>query len=186
LVCSACATAAAATRCDSSTWRAISAADDTISSVQEAADCTLADDCSEAVANAQPGLTLVRINSLDEALAALDRIEKTAGGDPYLDVLRAQACFAFGRRPEGKKALERFLEFGPSYKEGYVVGVDAALRAKDWGEMVRLIRLSRAKADLPWGAVDVVPEMAEFRRSAEYKKWKREEAVRNGLAGERF
>jgi tetratricopeptide (TPR) repeat protein len=129
---------------------------------------------------------LVRKREADGALAALDRIEKSAGGDPYLDVLRAQACFQFGRWPQGKKALERFLEFGPTYKEGYVVGVDAALRVKDWGEVVRLIRLSRAKADMPWGGVDVVPAMAEFRKSAEYKQWKREEAIRNGVAGERF
>jgi PDZ domain-containing protein len=40
------------------------------------------DNCSEAVANAQPGLTLVRISSLDEALAALSAIRR--GAEPSL------------------------------------------------------------------------------------------------------
>src|SRR5262249_54791226 len=50
LVWLACATAEAATRCDSPACRLISATDDTSWSQAAAADCTLAEDCSDAAA----------------------------------------------------------------------------------------------------------------------------------------
>jgi hypothetical protein len=141
---------------------------------------------------ADPSVDFVTLDSLlsrhrtQEALAAVDRIDKQVGGDGYLDLIRAHANFDAGRRAQGKRDLERFLAFGPSMKEGYLVGVDAALKARDWGEVVRLIKMSRGKAGLPWGGIDSMPEMAEFRRSAEFRQFKREEAVRNGLAGEGY
>jgi tetratricopeptide (TPR) repeat protein len=121
----------------------------------------------------------------EQILAAIDRIDKQLGGDPYLDLLRARANFDAGRRAQGKRDLERFLAFAPSMAEGYCVGIDWGLRARDWAAVVRMIKMGQANTNLPLSQFDYAPAMAEFLRTAEYRQWRHEEAVRNGLAGER-
>jgi predicted Zn-dependent protease len=67
----------------------------------------------------------------DEALQAVDRIDRSLGGDPYLDVMRANMLLAKGDVDGAYRFATRAVEREPSLSEAQLVLDDIAKRRSE-------------------------------------------------------
>ena len=106
-----------------------------------------------------------------KALASVDRLDKRVGGDPYLDVTRADLHIAAGDHAKGRECAARALKKDPGLDDALWSLVTVSLHGKDFKETVRLLR----RLEKDFGAapeVESIPLYAEFTKSPEYAEWK--------------
>jgi len=124
-----------------------------------------------------PSLDLVLIDhyfnarQFDEALRIVDRIDRSVGGDPYLDFMRANVLYAGGRRSEARAAARRAVEREPGLEDPYWTLVTISLDEKDFGETARLLDEIETELGLVVGDLKLIPEYSEFLESDAYDAW---------------
>jgi hypothetical protein len=107
-----------------------------------------------------------------KALAAIDNVEKTVGGDPYLDVVRASAHLEAKDAAAARKAALRALEAEPMLQAAYWRLVSASLLEKNFDETVRRLREIEDRFQI--GTFDLqAEEYDEFVKSPQYEAWAR-------------
>ena len=126
-----------------------------------------------------PGLHLMLIDyhfyrkEFAEALACVDALDESVGGDPYLDSMRANLHHSAGRPAETKEAALRVIEAMPTLANPHWLLVQLALEAKEFSEVAHLLAILEERCDQR-----IIPEKmqasglyAEFVKSPEYAKW---------------
>ena len=122
-----------------------------------------------------PGLDLMSIDSFllkekyDETLAAIDRVDKAVGGDPYLDVLRANVNLQRGDVEKAQTFAVRACDREPLLLGGWWSRVSVSLARKDFKETARLLAHIRDEMGVELADLKTVPEYAEFVQSDAYK-----------------
>ena len=107
----------------------------------------------------------------DRALAAVDRLEKAVGGDPYLDVIRAGIHLAQGDAGAARRLARQAVDGDGTLPDGYWALVNVSLADKRFDETARLLDLLREQFQLEFGDLTQIPEYAEFVQSPEYRQW---------------
>lgn len=107
----------------------------------------------------------------DLAFKAIDRFEKTIGGEAYIDQIRA---FMYYRREDYTKArthARKALEADPRIIRAYYVLFDCALFEKNYAEVSRL--LDELNKNLPDNNLNLEQEsnFKDFLQSQEYRDW---------------
>ncbi len=105
-----------------------------------------------------------------DALAAIDRLDASVGGDPYLDVLRANIHIKKGDLARAREAGLRAAQREPTLAAAYWSLVSISLAQKDYAETVRLLTQIRALG-VQLADLSTIPEYAGFVDSIEYRKW---------------
>jgi tetratricopeptide (TPR) repeat protein len=107
----------------------------------------------------------------DDALGAVDRLDASVGGDPYLDVLRANIHIKAGSLDRAHEAASRAAQQEPTLVPAYWSLISIALARKDDAETVRLLTHLRDRMGVQLADLSTIPEYAGFVESMEYRKW---------------
>ncbi len=108
-----------------------------------------------------------------EAIACLDRVDTSVGGDPYLGVLRGNVHLLAGDPVRARISAARAAKEEPTLEEAHWVLVTCSLAEKDFDETARLLIHLRDAMHVEFSDLAEVPEYAEFVKSPAYAKWVR-------------
>jgi predicted Zn-dependent protease len=107
----------------------------------------------------------------DKSLAAIDRLDKAVGGDPYLDVMRGNILFGKGDADAAKRMGARAVKADPSLYAGHDLLLSIALKQNDHPETARRLAIFQDRFNMDFGDLSGAEGMAAFRQSPEYKAW---------------
>ncbi len=126
-----------------------------------------------------PGLDLMSIDSYllkekyDDALSAIDRVDKAVGGDPYLDVLRSNINLQRGDLEKAQVHAVSACDREPLLLGGWWSRVSVSLARKDFPETARLLTHIRDEMGVELSDLSTIPEYAEFVKSDAYRTFVR-------------
>lgn len=124
-----------------------------------------------------PGLDLVTFDGFllrkqfAETLACLDRLDRSVGGDPYLQVLRGFVHQQEGKRALAKESYRKAIEEEATLRVAYWNLIALSLEDEDFAETARLLAVLEDEVGLEMGDLESIPEYAGFIKSDEYRKW---------------
>lgn len=107
------------------------------------------------------------------ALASIDRLDRSLGGDPYLSVLRAGMLLRQGNPASARKAALGAIGAEPDLVDGYWTMVTISLEEKAFDDTLKWLKVLRDRFDLAFQDLTTVPEYAEFVRSPQYQAWRK-------------
>jgi hypothetical protein len=124
-----------------------------------------------------PALDFLSIDALlvvkryEEARKAIDILDKRLGGDPYLEVLRANSYIEEGKLDLAKARAAAAIEKEKTLSEPYWTMVTISLKEKKYADTVKW--LTRIEKDLEEEVQDLTKEedYAGFVKSPEYAAW---------------
>jgi hypothetical protein len=107
-----------------------------------------------------------------KALAAIDRLENSVGGDPYLSVIRARILVEEGKPDDAAKMAQKAVEAEPSLPDTHFCRLQVANGQKKYADMVKYLREYKDMFDDALEEIDSEPEFAGFAGSSEYKEYR--------------
>lgn len=107
----------------------------------------------------------------DQALECINRLDTAIGGDPYLNIHRAQLMVERGELDEARKLCESSIETAPDEEDLYWVVVTITLRQKKFADTVTWLNRLQSEFELELSDLQSVPEYSEFVESPEYSAW---------------
>lgn len=109
--------------------------------------------------------------NLDEAMKCVDRLDKSVGGDPYLNYVRASFAFDRGDRTEARRLAKRVVEEEPTFKESYYFLIGLSLEDQKHDETLEWLKKVREKLSLTFENLTTVKEYEHFVKSPQYQEW---------------
>jgi len=125
----------------------------------------------------EPALDLALMDILteqkkfEEAFAAIARIEKSLGGDPYLHVLRAGVLLKQDKFAEAKAWAQKTVEAEPTLVDGPIALLTISLLEKNHAETARLLAALETEFTLTMGDLTKAQQYEHFVKSKEYAAW---------------
>jgi len=110
----------------------------------------------------------------DKTLTAIDRVDQSLGGDPYLNILRANALTAQMNFPEARRVLELAMQADPDAVEPLSTLVDVALAQHDFDAVLMALKRLQDEHQYQFDNLSAVAEFAEFVKSPQYQEWLRQ------------
>jgi len=104
---------------------------------------------------------------------AVDRIDRIVGGDPYLGILRANACIEQQDYAQARKHLTKTVNADPDLVDAWWSLVLVSLRERQFQETTRLLDRIAEEFGIDLGELPQNEEYSAFRKSAEYKAWRK-------------
>ncbi len=130
----------------------------------------------------RPGAELAAFEGLlahkhfEEALLAIERIDRRVGGDPYLDVLRARVHLAANDPQAARTAAEAARQAEPLLSLPYLTLLELSLQEDNHQQTRLLLQSLQEKTEISFSNITENPRFATFAASAEYQKWKQAQA----------
>jgi tetratricopeptide (TPR) repeat protein len=111
-----------------------------------------------------------------EMFAALDRLDKSVGGDPYLTVLRGSALTEMGKLGEARATIEKAIEAEPTLEQAYWGRLLVSLKEKKPADTLTWLKKMKQSTGAAIDAESIAnnAEFAEFVKSpqfAQFKTW---------------
>jgi len=110
-------------------------------------------------------------NKHSDAIAAVDRIDKRIGGDPFLDVMRGTITMTAGKPAEAKAFAQSALKREPGLYAASDLLLSLAVQQKDHAETARLLTVFEKEHGLDFGDLNAAEGYEAFVQSPEYKQW---------------
>jgi predicted Zn-dependent protease len=110
----------------------------------------------------------------DPALECINRLDTAVGGDPYLNIHRAQIMVERGELDEARKLCETAIETSPDEVDLHWVVVTVTLHQKKFADTVTWLNRLESEFNLEMSNLQNVPEYSEFVQSPEYSAWMEE------------
>ncbi len=138
------------------------------------------DDALQAVRSAIPGdpcLDFILVDyysahhQYEELRAAIDRLDRRIGGDPYQDARRAVSYMQEKRYRLARKYAQKAINAEDTLLLGYCVLLQTALAERDFDEARRLLTVMEEKSLMRFSDLTTVPAYAEFVKSPQYQTW---------------
>ncbi|WP_169979718.1 tetratricopeptide repeat protein [Tautonia rosea] len=107
----------------------------------------------------------------DEALAAINRLDQSIGGDAYLHVLRSNIHLERDDHAAAKSAISQAIDEEPWLIEAYWSLLGLSLSEEDFEETARLLDLIAENFEIEFNDLSEVPEYAGFVASPQYAEW---------------
>jgi hypothetical protein len=114
---------------------------------------------------------LTNEKKVDEALAAINRIDALVGGDYYLDLYRGAAFREAGRIDEAEQMFLRAAQNPAALVDCYWHLVDLALKNKQHDKTLQYLQTIEQRYQLPFADLTSLPDYAEFVKSPQYQEW---------------
>jgi tetratricopeptide (TPR) repeat protein len=105
------------------------------------------------------------------ARKCIDRVDAVTGGDPYLDLYRANSYLAEDDFKAAQQAIERLIKQEPDLIHAYWVAVTISLKSEHYAETARLLTIVQRRFNLTIKDLLTVSEYAGFVKSPEYQTW---------------
>ena len=106
-----------------------------------------------------------------QAVATIDQLDKSVGGDPYLNVVRASVSAASGDLTKAMQQVKRAVEQEPTLLPAYFAAVGISMKAENYDETLTLLKALDQKFSMKFNDLKTVPEYAGFVKSAQYPQW---------------
>ena len=106
-----------------------------------------------------------------EALQALDALEKSVGGDPFLGITRAGIHVASMDYEKARTALDKAIGEDPGLEDAYWTHVTISLQTSDYNQTLHWLKKIEERFEVDWNQTLNNPAYAEFRRSPQYQQW---------------
>ncbi len=125
----------------------------------------------------EPNLDLILIDAYsahklyDRALAAIDGLDRTLGGDPYLDAVRGITYLGKGDLAAAKRCAQKSVAAEPDLPAAYLCRLAIALKEKDFARTSTLLTMIRDKFPKWMPALKSDPDFAEYVKSPQYRSW---------------
>ncbi len=107
----------------------------------------------------------------DEARASVDRLDKAVGGDPYLNVFRANISLREGELETARELATKVIDADEALVGAYWTLVSVSLREKDFDETNRLLNAIDEKFQVEFFDLKQLPDYAEYVKSPQYQQW---------------
>jgi tetratricopeptide (TPR) repeat protein len=126
-----------------------------------------------------PALALISVDGLvmrgeyAEALAAVDRLDRIVGGDPYLDVVRSDICLGMGVPEKASAFARRAIRREPLLEEAHWAVVSVELERGDFAGVARALTEMEENLGFRVEGLEEDEAFAEFVSSQEYRDWLR-------------
>jgi tetratricopeptide (TPR) repeat protein len=134
-------------------------------------------DALQTAFSADPSVSIVLMVSLTdsrrfaEALAAVDALEKTVGGDAYLEFKRSEILFIAEDYEKAKEAAMRAIRAEKTLAEPYNMMVRISVRKKQFSDAARWLTSLERDAGVQLSDLSKIEEFKEFVASPEYREW---------------
>ncbi len=110
----------------------------------------------------------------DQGIAAIDRFDKSIGGDVYLNTLRANIYGEQKKWAEARKAIALVIAAEPTLPNPVFAQAGIGILQPDFKLVLDSLRILKNQHKLDLSGVEDAPEYADFVKSPEYQEWKRE------------
>jgi hypothetical protein len=100
-----------------------------------------------------------------------NRLDKSLGGDPYLNVLRSNMSASGGDLKAARGFADRAIKEEPTLASGYLALLNVSILERTHKESLELLKKLDKTFRTKFDDLSKVPEYAEFARSPEYKEW---------------
>lgn len=115
----------------------------------------------------------VMMKQYDKSLAATDRLDKSLGGDPYLNLLRAGIYLSAGQ-PEKARAVARTgVQEAPDLLDVYWALLGADLKLNDFPAAIETLKSIDNRFHIQFNDLTTNPEFAGFVKSPQFEEWTR-------------
>lgn len=108
---------------------------------------------------------------LDKALSALDAVDKSVGGDAYLDVQRGSVHLRGKAYDKAKAAVLRAMEREKGLADAYWTLVTISLEEKAYGDTLKWLRAVEKDLGLEIADLTTIEIYAGFVKSPEHAEW---------------
>ena len=106
----------------------------------------------------------------------VDRIERSVGGDPFLDVMRGQFLLQEKRFDDADAAAQKAIAVDSTLTSAWWLRVTAALNKGDFPRVVEMLKVLKSEHNQePADFTD--PLFSEFVKSPEYREWQAERSA---------
>jgi hypothetical protein len=106
-----------------------------------------------------------------KALEAINRVDKSVGGDPFLDSLRADVVFRQGDSAKAFQFAENAVNGVKDVADPVYTLIGLSLEAKDHARTLAGLRLLEVRFQVRFADLKTVPEYAEFVKSPQGAEW---------------
>ncbi len=107
----------------------------------------------------------------DRALKCIEALDKAVGGDPYLNVMRANIYVERKDLANARRLAEQTIEEAPDIVDGYWVLINVTLAERNFGDTAKWLTKIGEEFAIEFEDLTTIPEYAEFVKSPEYQKW---------------
>ena len=111
------------------------------------------------------------MRNFDEALRSIDKAEKSIGGDPYLNALRAKLMVKAWRFKEARAAADKAIEQEPGLTHGYWGRIDVALAEANHADTLLYLKKLVENTGHVVSDLRKHQEYQVFVKSPEYREW---------------
>lgn len=124
-----------------------------------------------------PSLNLVSIDGYamreeyDKALACIDRLEKSLGGDEYLNDLRGNLMTLQGNFKEAEAIFLKQVEDDPNNPNGHWNMLTLKVTAKEFFSALKWMRILRDQHQVDFSQIESTDYYADFVKSPAYQVW---------------
>lgn len=116
---------------------------------------------------------LLLAKRFDEVIAAVDELDKSVGGDPYLDTMRASVHLEKGDADQARACAKRSIEKDKTLAMGYWTLVAISLRTKTFADTVSWLNEIEKNLGLEIGDLSKIEMYGEFMKSPEHAAWRK-------------
>lgn len=107
----------------------------------------------------------------DDALKSLDKINKSIGGDGYLESLQAELLYTKGDTDAALKTAESAMMNCPDLINPYWTALGLNLEEQNWTRVTELLITLDQKFEMEFEDLRTVPEYAEYAATSEHQRW---------------
>jgi hypothetical protein len=112
----------------------------------------------------------------DQALAAMDRLDASVGGDPHLNLLRADTVYRQGDKAKAFDLVREANAADPDAIEPYWSLLGLTVLEKDHDKTLAALNRIESRFGVDLSGVAQAPEYEEFRKSSQGQEWTRAHA----------
>lgn len=110
-------------------------------------------------------------NRFSEAYQCIDRLDKTAGGDPFLDYYRATCAIKEGQLEKAKGYAKKVVAVCQDLEDPYWLLISIDLKTKDYKGVSQLLAQLEKELGIKIGDLKSVGAYADYVKSPEYEAW---------------
>jgi hypothetical protein len=107
----------------------------------------------------------------EEALKAVDVMEREIEGDPYFDLLRATLHSDAGRIAEALECARRCTESDPSLTEAWYLRIELSFRKQNWEETTQLLEAADRSVDIDLQRLAALQGYTAFSATGDFLSW---------------
>lgn len=107
----------------------------------------------------------------DRALDCIDRVDKSVGGDPYMNVLRANLLVAAARFDDAKRACQKAIDGDPTLLQAYTSMLGIAVQRDDHPLTLAMLKELRDRFEVQFNNLETIDLYSRFVKSPQYKEW---------------